>query len=262
MIKQHNQKNQMKIHSFDERRDYIVPGDEKKTIQFSIENFVELAAQSISRRGSFFVALSGGTTPKTIYEGISKEPYASKIDWKNVWVFWSDERAVPPDNPDSNYHMAMEAGLKDLPIPSKQIFRMKGEKNIQTEALEYDKIIQEKLNGVFDFVMLGIGDDGHTASLFPQTHGLHAGSRLVVANFVPKMDVWRMSLTFDCINHARTIAIYALGKKKASILHRIFNDPYDPDILPVQAIGTPANKALYILDQSAASQLDLEDPSS
>ena len=249
------------IQSFDERRDIVVPGEASQTIQFCIEHFVEIAQKSISARGRFSVALSGGSTPKAVYEGLTEntenaqKTYASTIDWTKVWLFWSDERAVPPEHSDNNYRMAMEAGFKTLPIPSDQIFRMQAETHIRKNALAYEKLIQDKIAGVFDLVLLGIGEDGHTASLFPKTHGLHAEPRLVVANFIPEMETWRMTLTFDCINKAQHISIYALSQKKAPILKKVLLGPYTPDLLPIQAVGTSTHKALYIVDKPAAAEL-------
>lgn len=242
------------IQSFDERRDIVVPGEALETIQFCTNQFVEIAEKSISARGRFSVALSGGSTPKAIYESLKKS-YASKIDWNKVWLFWSDERPVPPEHPDNNYRMAMDAGFKTLPIPPDQIFRMQAEIHIRKNALAYEKLIQNKIAGIFDLVLLGIGEDGHTASLFPKTHGLHARQRLVVANFIPEMETWRMTLTFDCINKAQNISIYVFGKKKAPILKKVLLGPYTPDLFPLQAIGTSMHKALYIADKPAATEL-------
>lgn len=157
------------IQSYDERRDVIIPGDEKATLQFCIEHFIESANLAIDQQGYFAVALSGGSTPKNIFKGLVSEQYRNKIDWTKVLIFWSDERSVPPDDPESNYHMAMEAGFKKLPIKPDQIFRMKAEGDIEEEAKEYERLIQEKIPSKrFDLVMLGMGEDGHTASLFPK----------------------------------------------------------------------------------------------
>ena len=129
--------------------------------------------------------------------------------------YMSDERAVPPDHPDSNYRMAMEAGFNQFNIPEEHIYRMKAETDIETNAVEYEKLIESLLSkGIFDLVMLGMGEDGHTASLFPKTHGLHTNGRLVIANYVPTLNTWRMTLTFNCINQATHIVVYVIGKNK------------------------------------------------
>lgn len=248
-----NWKNQMQ--AYDERRDIAIPGDLPATIQYSVDQFLSIAATAIERKGVFTVALSGGSTPKAIYERLAAKENRKRIDWSKVQLFWSDERYVPHDHPESNYLMAMEAGFSKLPIPSQNIFPIP----IIDEAWDESAKIYEELilmnipSKQFDLVMLGMGEDGHTASLFPKTHGLHPNKRLVIANYIPQKDCWRITLTFDCINSAHHISIYALGKSKASMIKRVLNNPYDPDTLPVQRIGTDSHKALWILDKDAAS---------
>lgn len=243
-----------KIQSYNDRWDIIVPGDEEATLEFSIEQFIEIANGSIEKQGYFSVALSGGSTPKNIFKGLASDNHKDKIDWSKVLFFWSDERSVSPENPESNYHMAMEAGFKHLPLKQDQIFRMKAETDIEEQAKEYERLICEKIpSHSFDLVMLGMGDDGHTASLFPKTHGLHAApNRLVEPNFIPQKNTWRMTLTFECINQSQHIAIYVIGHSKASMIKEVFLSPYNPDLLPIQKIGTPQHRALWIMDQAAA----------
>lgn len=244
------------IQNFDERRDIIVPGDEKATIQFCVQHFIDLAIQAIADRGLFFVALSGGSTPKQIYKELASEHYRKAIDWSKVVLFWSDERSVPPENSESNFHMAMEAGLKDLPLDPKNIHRMKAETEIEEHAKEYEQLLKAKIpSHQFDLVMLGMGEDGHTASLFPKTHALHAPNRKVVANYVPEKNTWRMTLTYECIHEARHSVIYVIGKSKAETVKKIFTAPYNPDLYPIQKIGIPKNRVLWVLDQGAAEQL-------
>lgn len=240
----------------DERRDLIVPGDAEKTLQFCIELFISLANQAIANHNYFAAALSGGSTPKAIYQGLSSPKYASSVDWKKVFLFWSDERCVPHNHPESNYHMAMEAGISKLPIPSANIFPMPSEGNLEKGAEEYEKILLTKVpSGSLDLVMLGMGEDGHTASLFPKTHALHTQAKLVVPNYIPQKSIWRMTFTFECINKAHHTNIYVLGKSKAEMVKKIFTSSYEPDELPIQRVGTPAHKALWILDTPAAGLL-------
>lgn len=243
-----------KLKAFDVRRDLVVPGDQEKTLQFSIDLFIHLANTAISSHGYFSVALSGGSTPKAIYQGLAQSKYQNAVDWKKVLLFWSDERCVPKDHPDSNYKMAMDAGFSKLPIPKENIFPMPCEGDLEADSLKYEHLITTKIpTKAFDLMMLGMGEDGHTASLFPKTHGLHAANRLVTANYVPQKETWRMTLTFECINASKTIAIYVLGKSKAAMVKHVLTSPYEPDSLPIQRIGTPTHKALWILDQEAAS---------
>jgi 6-phosphogluconolactonase len=241
---------------FDDRRDIIIPGNLAETIQFSVDQLIQIAQQAIADRGVFTIALSGGSTPHAIFQELSQPKHRQAVDWTKVLFFWSDERNVPADDLENNYGNAMRAGLDKLPVPSENIFRMEAEENIETKALQYEKLIQEKVpHESFDLVMLGMGEDGHTASLFPHTHALHTKDRLVVANFVPQKKTWRMSFTFDCINNAKTISIYVMGEPKADKVVQVLTGAYTPDELPIQRVGTPIHKALWILDKAASRKL-------
>ena len=237
----------MNVKAIDNRRNIINAKNASDAIQIATDHWIQTAGDAIKARGAFYVALSGGSTPKVIYQALSK---SDQIDWSKVHLFWSDERAVSPDNPDSNYFMAMTAGFKDLPIPENQIHRMEAEVDVEHQAKKYDALISEKVPGaVFDLVMLGMGDDGHTASLFPQTHALHSGEQNAVANFIPQKKCWRMTLTFPCINRARNIVFYALGENKKKKLQEILLEKPSIDTHPAFGVGTESNKALWIVDQ-------------
>lgn len=243
-----------KIRAYDERRDLVVPGDLNQTIRFAVDYFVTIAKESIEEHGVFNVALSGGSSPKAVYEGLVDSKI--ELDWKKVHLFWSDERCVPPYHPDSNYRMAMEASFSKLHIPAENIHRMQAEGDCEEGATLYEKLILTKLpEKSFDLVLLGMGEDGHTASLFPETHGLHAEARHVTANYIPKLDTWRLTLTFECINKSKNIALYVTGKNKASMVKQVLEGPYEPDEIPAQRIGTSTNKALWILDKEASKDL-------
>lgn len=245
------------IEAFDQRRDLVLPGNKEETLTFCTEHWLYLARKSIQEHGYFAVALSGGGTPKAIFERLKKQSAA--LDWTKVLLFWSDERAVPPSDAESNYHMAMESGFEALPIPPQHIFRMPAEGNIEEGARYYENLIVKQLpDQQFDLVMLGMGEDGHVASLFPQTHGLHVEERAVIANYIPQKSCWRMTLTFSCINAARNIAVYVLGESKAEMLARVLSEPYEPDLLPAQRVGTATNKALWIADSAASKVLESE----
>lgn len=243
-------------HRFDERRDLVVPGDYTQTLAFSVDHFLKIAKSAIQKHGCFFVALSGGSTPKAIFERLSSSSHAQEPIWSKVFLFWSDERATPPTDPESNYKMAMDAGFSKLPIPPAQIFRMHAETEIEKNALEYEKTIQKTLNGrSFDLMMLGMGEDGHTASLFPHTRGLHEQKRWVIANEIPQKKCWRMTLTFPCINQSENIAIYVLGASKRYMAAKVLLSPDQFEELPVQKVGTKEHKALWILDEAAAADI-------
>ncbi len=244
------------IKSLDERRDIIIPGNMEKTIHFCVQQFLETGLEAIEERGLFTVALSGGQTPNAIFKELSNPSYQKALDWTKVLCFWSDERSVPPTDPESNYAMAMKSGLAKLPLPQENIFRMVAENDIEENALAYEELIREKVPSVsFDLLMLGMGEDGHTASLFPRTHGLHTKDRLVIANYIPQKHTWRMSLTYECIHAAKVISIYAMGKNKSEMVAQALTSAYDPDNIPIQRVGTPHHKALWILDNEASEKL-------
>ncbi len=243
------------IQSWDERRDLIVTKDKEQAIAFSAEQWIHSAMRSIQQRGRFAVALSGGSTPKEIYHFLASH-YQSAIDWGKVWLFWSDERAVPPNHPESNYKMAMQS-FQSLPIPPSQILRMKAEQNIEQQAADYEDFIQRTLGPhLLDLVMLGIGEDGHTASLFPRTTALQEQTKLVVANFLPDTNQWRMTFTYPCIHRSAHATIYAIGAKKQAIVPLALQAAYTSPF-PISSIGSTERKALWILDRAAAHLLPI-----
>jgi 6-phosphogluconolactonase len=231
-------KNQLQ--SFDERRDLFLGEDQKSAIAFASEHWIHTAQRAIQQHGRFAVALSGGSTPAAIYQALAQE---TTLDWSKIFLFWSDERAVPPDHPESNYRMAMNH-LKQLPIPTTQIFRMQAETDIERNALRYEEQMRHQLGkSPLDLVMLGVGEDGHTASLFPDTPALSIEDRLIAANYVPQLKTWRMTFTFPCINQASHIAIYALGPAKQNIVSQVLNAAIQSPF-PASRVGTPQHKAL------------------
>jgi 6-phosphogluconolactonase len=245
-----------KIQSFDERRNIVIPGDDEHTINYCVEHFIKLANEAINHHGFFSVALSGGSTPKAIFKKLSEKENSKKVDFSKVLLFWSDERAVPSDDPESNYKMAMDAGFKTLSIPVDHIFPMDGTGNLEFNAKAYEALIDSAIpSQKFDLVMLGMGDDGHTASLFPGTKALKIQDRLVAANEVPQKKCSRLTLTYPCINQAKNIVIYVLGKGKAEKIKEVLKSKLDVNELPVQGIGTKESKALFVLDKDAAALL-------
>ncbi len=236
---------------YDQRRNLFIGKTEAETLQFATDHWINTALKAIQQRGYFFVALSGGSTPIAIYERLTK---VHNFDWSKVFLFWSDERAVPPDHPDSNYHTAMKF-FSTLPIPKNQIFRMKAEVEIEKNALDYEEKIRRYTGKqLFDLVMLGTGEDGHTASLFPNTKALNVTDRLVVANHIPQKNCDRMTFTYPCINESANIVLYALGKNKAEIVPKILKAPIVSEY-PASKIGTAKTPALWVLDEFSSQNL-------
>jgi 6-phosphogluconolactonase len=242
------------IHNYDDRRDIAVPGNYEQTLDFCAHHFVDSAKSAIDERGRFLVALSGGRTPEALYKRLLLEKNRSQIDWEAVWVFWSDERCVSRDDPGSNYYMAMEAAFAQLPVPKTQIFPMNGMGNLEENAAQYQASIKQHVpQSRFDLIMLGMGNDGHTASLFPHTAALHAKrEQWVLPNSIKEQDLWRLTFTFPLINQALQSVVYVMGKEKAATVRRVFNTSFDFEALPVQGVGTASHKALWILDEDAA----------
>jgi 6-phosphogluconolactonase len=229
----------------------IVPGNLEATLRFATEHWITTARTAIEDHGAFFVALSGGSTPKAIYELLASSAYRDELTWDAVHCFWSDERAVPPTDPQSNYLMATKAALKSLPIPPKHIHRMVAEEDREQGAVAYEKMVRHILKGRnFDLVMLGVGEDGHTASLFPNTAALSTKGIWFTPNFVPTLQQWRMTMTLECINLSHLAVIYALGSAKQPIIREAFSsEPH----LPCQFVGTPDSPALWIADDAAVN---------
>ena len=226
---------------------------------------MEAADAAMSTRGHFTIALSGGMTPKALYELMATDEYIRYIDWSFVRVFWSDERSVPPDHYDSNYRMAKEAMLEYVRIPVGNIYRIHGELEPQAAADEYEKTLRSYfLHGIhpvserqprFDLVLLGIGEDGHTASLFPNTDALNEESRWVMANYVEQLDTWRVTLTPAALNAAVNVLFLVTGENKADAVAQILEGEYQPHEFPAQLVQPEEGNVMWIMDIPAASQL-------
>lgn len=247
------------ISPYDSPRKILIPGNAEETVMFCVRDLVDKAKKSIEANGSFNIALSGGSTPKVIYKSLAND-YQDACDWSKVHIFWSDERCVSPEDPDSNYHMAMTNGLNELAILPEHIYRMPADaKDLKSAAESYEKKIREIVpNGAFDFIMLGMGDDGHTASLFPYTEAIHEKQKLVTENHVTQKSCWRMTFTYPCINNAKFVRFYVIGKNKSTVIEKVFGRVFDPDKYPSQGVGTHKNPSLWIADNDAASLFSKE----
>jgi 6-phosphogluconolactonase len=239
-------------YTLNDKRSLVIPGDEAETLRFALEHWITCAENAIAAHGAFYVALSGGSTPKALYQMLTMPANRARVNWSRVHLFWGDERMAPLDSLESNYFMAMQTSLLDL-VPEAQIHPMIAQEPLDLNASVYEKKIAEILGShSFDLIMLGMGEDGHTASLFPHTAALEEKSRLVIANEIPQKKTWRLTLTFPCINRAENIAFYVIGSSKKEMLDKVLFNPLAH--LPAQKIGAPHHKALWIAD-SAASEL-------
>jgi len=219
---------------------------------------VEVAGRAVAQRGRFTLALAGGGTPKPVYERLAGDDFAGRIDWSKTDLFFGDERCVEPNDPQSNYRMAREALLARVPLPEANIHRIRGEADPAVAAAEYEQILRETLRSErprLDLVLLGIGDDGHTASLFPGTAAVREATRLVAAQYVDKLAAWRVSLAPPLLDAAAEVAFLVEGGGKAEVLAAILEGPYQPDVLPAQRIQPTAGRVRWLVDAAAAARL-------
>lgn len=233
--------------------------NDAEAVSLAAAELVVLAAnQAIEARGQFYIALSGGSTPKRLYQHLASDAYKQQIDWQKVHIYFGDERSVPPEHPESNYRMAREAFLDQLPIPEQQIHRIQGEReDLEKAAAEYAELLKAlpTRNGLpqFDLILLGMGDDGHTASLFPGTVALTEKSKTVVAQTVPQLNTRRITLSYPLINNAHQVMLLVAGESKASRLEEVLVSAPE-GCYPVQGIK-PKGILNWLLDRSAASKL-------
>lgn len=219
---------------------------------------VTLSEERTRAQDYFTIALSGGSTPQRLYELLSSESFARRLHCERWHVFWSDERCVPPNHPESNYRLAKESFLDKVSIPSHQVHRMRGELTPKDAAEEYEVALRQEFpssSPIFDLMLLGMGDDGHTASLFPGTDALHEKRRWVVANWVPLLRAYRITFTLPLINMARVIAFLVTQKSKAELLKQVL-EPEEGQELPPAALVRPTEGVVHwFLTAEAASKL-------
>jgi 6-phosphogluconolactonase len=221
---------------------------------------VRIATESITTHGRFTIALSGGTTPRKLYGLLGSEPYRSQIDWTLVHIFWSDERCVPPNSEESNYHLAHEVLLSKISIPAVQVHRMPADmpdRNAASQEHENEMRRVFETDGIpnFDLIQLGMGPEAHTASLFPHQAALHEQQRLVVPVSVPKPPPDRLTFTPPLLNAARNVLFLVAGSDKADALHAVLEGPYNPDEYPAQIVRPPDGEVSWMVDTAAAAKL-------
>src|SRR5882724_4582842 len=219
--------------------------------------FVAAAGDAIGSRGQFIVALSGGSTPRDTYLRLGTGALVSKVMWSRVQVLWGDERCVPPDDLESNYRMARETLLDRVPIPAANVRRIHGEDDPATAAEVYEAMLRALLRtpARIDLVLLGLGEDGHTASLFPGGAAVHERTRWVMAARASAASLWRITLTPAVINAAAEVLFLVSGGAKAGILRRVLEGPRRPQSLPAQAIAPTSGRVRWCVDAAAAADL-------
>ncbi len=234
--------------------------------------FARLADQYVVGDGLFTVALSGGTTPQALFKLLAQEPFYSTVPWSEIHFFWADERCVPPAHADSNYHAAFDLLLSKVPVKPENIYRFDGDDAEPAHAAEVYSLKLQKFfaSGLaanrtvtapiatfprFDLVLLGLGADGHTASLFPRTIALTVQEQIAVANYVPQLEQRRLTLSVGSINNARNVTFLVSGKDKAEALRQVLTGPPRPEALPSQMIKPASGTLLWLVDEAAASGL-------
>ena len=223
--------------------------------------FARITSDAVRARDLCFVALSGGSTPRGLYRALVQiESLRSQVSWDRLHFFWGDERHVPPDHADSNYRMAREALLASVPVAAEQIHRIRAEESdAAVAARRYEEEILATLphDGAvprFDLILLGLGTDGHTASLFPDTLALEEQRRLCVDNWVERLNTHRITMTFPLLNAARTVLFMASGQDKATIVREVLRPTHPDREFPAQRVR-PDGELLWMLDRDAASAL-------
>lgn len=229
------------------------------------EEIARRAEDAIASRGRFTIALSGGSTPKPAYARLAEDPYRDRIDWRRVHVFWGDDRHVAPDHPDSNFGMAHDALLSKVPLPPDNIHRMRAEKpDAARAAEEYAWTLRSAFDldegqwPRFDIVLMGIGEDAHTASLFPGSDAVRERSQLVIAPWVSSLGTFRITLTLPVFNRAACALFLVSGEEKAEALRAVLEGDLQPDRFPAQAVRPESGDLVWLVDRAAARLLKAE----
>ena len=257
--------------SVDPRPHCIVLPTAEALAEEAARRFARAASDAVHSRREFVVALSGGTTPRSLYTRLAATAYAATVPWSRLQVFWGDERCVPPDDPASNYRMAREALLDHVPIPEAHVHRIRGEDDPVAAARAYEQTLRSALRtpqgpprdapgARIDLMLLGLGDDGHTASLFPGGPASTDGDPWVAAHYVAAVSQWRVTLTPAIINAAAEVLFLVSGGSKAAIVRRVLEGPLRPDELPAQLIAPADGRVHWLLDAAAARDLEGQSP--
>jgi len=236
--------------------------DNHSLIQAAADHVIQKGLQAIKTKERFTIALAGGSTPKNLYALLASPDYRSRLDWRKAEFFWGDERHVPPDHHESNYRMAYETMLSSFAVSEKHIHRIHGELPQAQEAADrYEKVLRSRLGDAsshpppLNLVLLGMGADGHTASLFPGTDAIQETSRWVSAPWVEKFQTFRITMTPALINRAQHVTFLVSGREKANALREILEGEFQPDLYPAQIIRPATGKLTWLIDEEAAGSL-------
>lgn len=252
----------MEARSFEVR----VLADAEALASAAAAEFVRLADEATLSGGSFTVAVSGGSTPRALFRLLAGEgdaSYRGQVPWEKIQVFWGDERHIPPEHPESNYRMASETWLSRVPVPPANVHRVRGEQpDAGKAAASYEQTLREcfRLQGDerprFDLILLGMGADGHTASLFPGTPAIRERERLVLAQWIEKLQAYRITLTPPVLNNAAAVIFLVSGEEKAETLRTVLEGEYRPDRFPAQIVRPTKGRLLWLVDGPAARGLN------
>ncbi len=229
-----------------------------KFVHTAVKLFIQLADRNIEEKGIFAVALSGGGTPKPVYTALGDPENRDKVDWSKVHLFWGDERPVPPSDSESNYGMVKKVLLDRISIPEDNIHRVQTGMDVRLAAFQYEEELRRYFTGDwpgFDLVLLGMGEDGHTASLFPHSAGLNEEHRWFIANYAPSRNTWRLTLTANAINSAHFVLVLIRGETKAEIVKTVLTGPRIPQEYPIQMIQPQTGEMVWLLDKGAGCLL-------
>ncbi len=228
--------------------------NKEKLVAATTERIADCMEQAIQKNGLCNMALSGGKTPAGIFSLLASSPYRDRLDWSRLHLFWGDERMVHPEHQDSNFKLVQEALLDHIKIPDENIHRMRGEIEPEEAAAEYIELLHDHFEGdlpCFDLMLLGLGEDGHTASLFPETDAVEECEKHAVAVFVPKLDVWRVTLTLPVLNAARRILFLVSGKSKSEMVQRIISNKQPAKEIPATMVNPQNGELHWMLDSDA-----------
>ena len=229
----------------------------KELTTAAAEFIIELAAAAVKKAGRFSISLSGGHTPQHLYELMATPAYKDRMPWKDTFVFWGDERCVPLDDKDNNARMAIDALLSKVSIPQDNIYRMRTDLPAADAAVTYEKVVTNYFGNqptAFDLILLGLGDNGHTASLFPDTEVLKEQTRLIEEVYVAEVKMYRITMTLPLINAAQNVLFLVEGQAKSDIISKLFADTAEP-LYPAQLVAPVAGKLYWFMDSKAAALL-------